>query len=434
MPPRSKFKGLVEVHLWGRQVGAAAWNDAGYAVFQYAKDFATTGLPIAPLMMPLNTTPYQFKSLWRSEDFQGLPGMLADALPDRWGNLLIQRWLTDQGRDLSTVTPFERLCFVADRAMGALEFKPAAAPKAKHVRLHVDELLDLSQRILTAKSGRAARLSAKEKDALAQIILVGSSVGGNRAKALIAWDPKTDDIRAGDIPHPANFEPWIIKFDETGSGEGAQPKGYGRIEYAYHLMAKAAGINMADCRLWEEHGRAHFMTKRFDRVGRSAKKLHYQSLSALAHLDRHLGPHSYEDAFRVLRQLRAPAVEGTELFRRTVFNVAARNQDDHTKNFGYLMDETGHWHLAPAFDVTWAYNPMGEWTQRHQLSLRGKTSEISRKDLLEFAKHEDVRQGAKIIDQVRDAVSHWPKFAAQAGVPEARITGIEKHLGHAELA
>jgi len=434
MPPRSKFKGLVEVHLWGRQVGAAAWDDAGFAVFEYAKDFAATGLPIAPLMMPLSASRFQFRALSRSEDFQGLPGMLADALPDKWGNLLIRRWLADQGRELGKVSPVERLCFVADRAMGALEFKPAASPKAKDVRLHVDELLDLSQRILMAKEGQAARLSAKEKDALAQVILVGSSVGGNRAKALIAWDPKTDVIRAGDIPQPANFEPWIIKFDETGAGDGAQPKGYGRIEYAYYLMAKAAGITMADCRLWEENGRAHFMTKRFDRVGTSAKKLHYQSLSALAHLDRHQGPHSYEDAFRVLRQLRAPANEGTELFRRTVFNVAARNQDDHTKNFGYLMDEAGRWHLAPAFDVTWAYNPAGEWTRRHQLSLRGKTSEITREDLLEFAKRQDVRQGAKIIDQVLDAVSQWPKFAAQAGVSEARITAIEKYLGHAELA
>lgn len=434
MPPRSKFKGLVEVHLWGRQVGVAAWDDAGFAVFQYTKEFVAAGLPVSPLVMPLNVNPYQFRGLSRSEDFQGLPGMLADALPDKWGNLLMQRWLTDQGRDLRTVTPIERLCFVADRAMGALEFRPAAAPKAKQVRLHVDELLDLSQRILTVKAGRAARLSAKEKDALAQVILVGSSVGGNRAKALIAWDPNTDEIRAGDIPQPSNFEPWIIKFDETGSGEGAQPKGYGRIEYAYHLMAKAAGITMADCRLWEEHGRAHFMTKRFDRVGTSAKKVHYQSLSALAHLDRHQGPHSYEDAFRVLRQLRAPANEAAELFRRMVFNVAARNQDDHTKNFGYLMDEAGHWHLSPAFDVTWAFNPTGDWTQRHQLSLRGKTAEITRKDLLELAKHEDVRQGAKIIDQVRDAVSQWPKFAALAGVSEARISAIEKHLGHSELA
>jgi serine/threonine-protein kinase HipA len=279
MPPRSKFKGLVEVHLWGRQVGVAAWDDAGFAVFQYTKEFVAAGLPVSPLVMPLNVNPYQFRGLSRSEDFLGLPGMLADALPDKWGNLLIQRWLTDQGRDLRTVTPLERLCFVADRSMGALEFKPAIAPKAKHVRLHVDELLDLSQRILTAKAGRAARLSTKEKDALAQVILVGSSVGGNRAKALIAWDPNTDEIRAGDIPQPSNFEPWIIKFDETGSGEGAQPKGYGRIEHAYHLMAKAAGITMADCRLWEEHGRAHFMTKRFDRVGTSAKKVHYQSLS-----------------------------------------------------------------------------------------------------------------------------------------------------------
>lgn len=432
MPPRSKFKGHVEVHLWGRQVGVAAWNKEGFAVFEYTKEFVASGLPVSPVMMPLSATPYEFRAHRRSEDFQGLPGMLADALPDNWGNLLIKRWLADQDRELAAVTPIERLCFIADRAMGALEFKPAAGPKAKSVRLHVEELVDLSQRILTAKEGRVARLSAKEKDALAQVILVGSSVGGNRAKALIAWDPKTNEVRAGDIPQAANFEAWIIKFDETGSGVGAQPKGYGRIEYAYHLMAKAAGITMADCRLWEEHGRAHFMTKRFDRIG-TTKKLHYQSLGALAHLDRHQGPHSYEDAFRVLRQLQVPASEGAELFRRTVFNIAARNQDDHAKNFGYLMDEAGRWRLAPAFDVTWAFNPNGNWTQQHQLSLRGKTAEITRQDLLEFAKREDVRQASKIIDQVRDAVSQWPKFAAQAGVGEARITGIGKFLAHEGL-
>lgn len=432
MPTLSKYKGFVEIYLWDQKVAVASWNKAGYAHFEYTPEFIATGLPLSPLRMPLATSGYSFPDLRRSEDFQGLPGLLADALPDKWGNTLIERWLVDQGREFATTDPIEKLCFIANRTMGALEFKPSAGPKAKKVRLHVNELVDLAQKILTIKTGRVARLSAKGKDALAQVIFVGSSVGGNRAKALIAWDRKTDEVRAGDIPQTKAFESWIIKFDETGSGDGAQPKGYGRIEYAYYLMAKAAGIDMMESRLWEEQGRAHFMTQRFDRLN-GGKKLHYQSLGALAHLDRHQGPHRYEDAFRVLRELKVPASANAELFRRAVFNVAARNQDDHVKNFGFLMDETGRWRLSPAFDVTWAFDPGGTWTQSHQLSIGGKTRALTRKDLLDLAQRESVRQADRIVDQVCAAVDRWSEFAAQAKVPKPRADTIKSYLSQAAL-
>lgn len=433
MPIPAKFKGFVEIRLWGRPMGVAAWDKRGHAIFEYTKAFIAAGLPVAPLKMPLAARPYSFPALARSEDFQGLPGMLADALPDKWGNKLIERWLMDQGRDLASVSPIEKLCFIGNRAMGALEFKPFAGPAAKNGPLHVAALLDLAQEILKAKATRTASLSAKDKNTLAQVILVGSSVGGNRAKAIIAWNRKTNEVRAGDIPQPKAFEPWIIKFDETGSGNGAQPKGYGRLEYAYHLMAKAAGIEMADCRLWEEHGRAHFMTRRFDRLA-DGSKLHTQSLSALAHLDRDKGPHSYETAFQVLREIQAPANDASELFRRAVFNVAAKNRDDHAKNFSFLMTPGGRWRLAPAFDVTWAYNPKGVWTQQHQLSIGGKTTEISRSDLVNLAKRESVRQGAKIVEQVLEAVDQWPDFAAEAEVSKDRTAAIAKQIGNNSLA
>ncbi len=344
--------------------------------------------------------------------------MLADALPDRFGNRIIDLWLARQGRTPKDFTPVERLCYLGARGMGALEFKPAIGPQArKAVPIEVSELTELAADILRHRTSWAVNLKGAKAEALNTIIRVGTSAGGNRAKAVIAWNPETHAVRSGQVPTPPGFEPWILKFDGVDDASLGDPQGFGRIEYAYHRMAVAAGITMMPCRLLEENGRAHFMTRRFDRDDQEGK-IHMQSLCALAHYDFNAaGEYGYEQSLSVIQQLNLGHPAMQEMFRRMAFNVVARNQDDHTRNIAFLMDRDGVWRLSPAFDVVWAYNSTGKWTNRHQMSLNGKRDHFTRSDILTVAKQFGIKGAADILAQVVDSVARWSEVADEAGVP-----------------
>ncbi|MEY4488954.1 MAG: hypothetical protein RIQ79_1462 [Verrucomicrobiota bacterium] len=426
---------LAEIILWDRVIGAIAWDPARQlGGFEYAADFLGSGMAIAPLTMPLRAGVFEFPEL-PARSFRGLPGLIADALPDRFGNLLIDQWLAREGRAAADFNPVERLCYLGARGLGALEFRPAlrggrdvAAPVqiAALVRL-ANEALARKAGLATAPApGEDAEADTAHAAALRDILRVGTSAGGARAKAVVAWNPVTSEFRSGQVDAPPGFEHWLLKFDGVSENRDkealADPQGYGRLEYAYHLMARAAGIEMTDCRLFEENGRAHFMTRRFDRPAAAGpRKLHMQTLCGLAHYDFNAaGAYSYEQAFAVARALGLPPVALEELFRRAVFNVLARNQDDHTKNIAFLMDQSGRWSLAPAYDVTYSYNPDGQWTARHQMTLAGKTDGFAAADLLVAARAAGLKttRAKAVIAAVAAALRRWPEFAAQAGVAE----------------
>ena len=422
---------VAMVRLWEQDIGAVAWNTArGVAEFEYDHSFLRRGLEIAPLTLPLQPGVFSFPSLKR-ETFHGLPGLLADALPDRYGNRLIDLWLARQGRTGDDFTPVERLCYMGTRGMGALEFKPALGPQTrKAVPVAVSELTQLAAEILRHRTDWAVKITGDKAEALSMIIRVGTSAGGNRAKAVIAWNPRTHEVRSGQVPAPEGFEPWLLKFDGVNDVALGDPKGFGRIEYAYHRMATAAGIEMTDCRLLEEGGRAHFMTRRFDRDANDGK-IHVQSLCAMGHYDFNAaGEYGYEQALALIQQLNLGHHTMQELFRRMVFNVAARNQDDHTRNIAFLMDRQGRWRLAPAFDVVWSYNPAGRWTNQHQMSINGKRDNFSRNDLLDIADAFGIKDAAAIVEKTVEAISRWSAFAAEAKVdPEtSKVVGRSHRL------
>lgn len=423
---------LAEVRLWGSLVGAVnlAPGEAT-AAFEYSDAFIRRGVEISPLAMPLARTVYRFSALNR-DTFHGLPGLLADSLPDRFGNAVIDAWLAGQGRSPGSMDAVERLCYTGTRGMGALEYQPATFPEAGLAeRLEVGELARLAAEMLSSREGFSARLP----EGFAQILRVGTSAGGARAKAVIAWNESTGEIRSGQADMPPGFSPWLLKFDGIGdSSTGELGKldelgaggHFGRIEYAYHLMAVAAGIHMSECRLFEEGGRAHFMTRRFDRDA-SGRKLHMQSLGALAHLDYNMpGAASYEQAFLAARRLGLAAGATEEIFRRMMFNAMARNQDDHVKNLAFLMGRDGAWELAPAYDLTHSHNPASRWTSRHQMTINGKSEDFTRDDFRSAAGAAGLVRGrdGSIAEEVRAALGRWPEFAAHAGLPEAQTAAI----------
>ena len=414
---------VAEVHLWGRQIGAVSWDKVRtLGTFEYEPGFLPSGIQLAPLTIPLGPGLFSFPELDFAA-YRGLPGLLADSLPDKFGHLLIDTWLASEGRDRSSFSPVEQLCYVGTRGMGALEYRPAYRGRDRSAQIQVERLADLAARVLE----RRDHLQVDIEDDLADLLLVGSSAGGARAKAIVAWNPHTGEVRSGQVEAPAGFHYWILKFDGVGSSdrELGDPEGYGRVEYAYHLMAHLAGIEMTESRLQvDDRGRAHFMTKRFDRSN-AGGKLHTLTLSAIAHLDyNQAGVHSYEDALSVTLRL-CGARDVTELYRRMVFNVVARNQDDHTKNIAFVMDKAGLWRLAPAYDLTWAYNPRGLWTSRHQMSIAGKTEDLTHEDLLSVANHFGIRRPEAIIEEVVEAVREWPSIANDVGVEESYLRRIE---------
>jgi len=408
-------------------------SGADHATFQYAPDFARSGIQVAPLTTPLATQPYAFPQLARAS-FSGLPGLLADSLPDYYGNALIDAWLVRQGRRPGDFNALERLCYVGRRGMGALEFEPATGPEAKSSSaVDVAALVDLAARVLEQRLRVAVDMPrGQEEEALASLLAVGTSAGGARAKALVAWNPETQEVRSAQVTDKPGFEHWILKFDGVGRPGESQlgdPLGYGAVEYAYFLMAREAGVEISESRLLEEGGRRHFMTRRFDRT--SAGKLHMLSLGGMAHFDFNLaGAYGYEQALRVIRELGLPMASVEEQFRRMVFNILARNQDDHVKNIAFLMDKSGQWSLSPAFDVTYAFNPSGDWTSRHQMTVNGKRDGFTLDDLRSVARGASMKRGRAdvIYDQVRAAVLGWVDFAEAARVDERRAHQVQSVL------
>lgn len=427
----------ADVILWGNVIGAASWDaDRQLALFEYAPDFLASGIEPAPLTIPLNAQVYSFPDLPR-ESFHGLPGMLADALPDRFGNLLIDEWLVRTGRKQEEFTPIERLCYIGRRGMGALEFRPAIRDRQSgSVPVNVAELVDLANTALAEKEMLSTHVNGKSEDdleAMRDILRVGTSAGGARAKAVIAWNEKNGDVRSGQVKAPPGFGYWLIKFDGVSGNRDKElndPQGFGKIEYAYYRMALAAGIEMSECRLFEENGRSHFMTRRFDRT-EDGKKFFMQSLCGIAHMDfNQAGAYGYEQALDVALRLGLDAAALRQLFRRMVFNIMARNQDDHTKNIAFLMNKRGEWSLAPAYDVIYCYNPNGAWTRRHQMSVNGKHDHFERADFDAVAKRFSLfkkRGVTQVLEETAAALARWPDFAAEARVPEKTINQIAAH-------
>ncbi|MGE4559901.1 MAG: type II toxin-antitoxin system HipA family toxin [Desulfobulbus sp.] len=426
---------VAEVRMWGRTIGAVSLTDGeDVAAFEYDPAFAGSGIEISPLMMPLTKKLYTFPELSR-QTFHGLPGLLADSLPDKFGNALINAWLASQGRQPDSFNAVERLCYTGVRGMGALEYAPATGPKGRQAtRIQVDKLVALASEILSHRNNLHVSLSGKDKeDALKDILRIGTSAGGARAKAVIAWNPSTNEVRSGQLPAEKGFEHWLLKFDGVSGNkdkESEDPGGYGLIEYAYSKMAVDAGITMSECRLFKENNRLHFMTRRFDRLTGN-QKLHMQSLCALAHYDFNMaGGYSYEQALFVIKQLGLPMHSIEEMFRRMVFNIIARNQDDHVKNIAFLMDKSGSWSLAPAFDLIYSFNPSGNWTASHQMTLNGKRDNFAPEDFKACAKSASMKRGRaeSIIKEVWEKVLHWRDYADEVGVPATWRDQIQKTL------
>ncbi len=361
------------------------------------------------------------------ETFMGLPGLLADALPDAYGKALLDRWLASSGRTFAN--PVERLCYQGRRSMGALEFVPAKDDYLEQsTSIEIDSLVQIASEVLRQKASLDSNLKENAKEALVNIIKVGTSAGGQRAKAVIAYNDQTGEVRSGQVAAPAGFTHWLLKLDGVTNAALGDPQYYGRIEYVYYLMAINAGLDMTECRLLEENGRAHFMTRRFDREG-SNEKLHMQTLCGMAHFDyKMLHSYSYEQAFQVMRSLRLPYQQAEQMYRRMVFNVVARNQDDHTKNISFLMDKSGRWRLSPAYDVSWSYNPKGEWTSMHQMSVNNKWDDITSSDLMAVAENMHIKQSKEIVEHICEAVSRWSVLAKENGIPDETIRQIDRTL------
>ena len=421
---------VVEVRIWSKSVGAVALDPGmGFYAFEYQPAFLSSRIELAPLTMPLASAgsgPFVFPSLAEAT-FRRLPGLLADALPDDFGNALIDAWMAREGVTASQITSLDRLAYMGKRGLGALEFKPSRGPKAsgRETAIEMSELVESARRAVMGEVDSDAHAQA----AIAQIIQVGSSAGGARAKAAVAWNPSTQEIRAGQFDVKEGFEHWLLKLDGVGPDERlGVSRDYGRIEYAYHQTARAAGITMSDCRLLEENGRAHFMTRRFDREGN--RKHHIQTLCGLAHMDfRQKATHDVSQVFQVIERLQLGYPEKEEAFRRMVFNVLAANCDDHSKNMSFLLREGGAWELAPAYDLTHAFNPSGEWTYQHLMSVNGKFTAVSHADLMLVAERAGIGTAPRVLQQVKDAVSAWPDFAREAKVNASETKRIHLHHG-----
>jgi serine/threonine-protein kinase HipA len=424
---------VARVNIWGQFAGAVLWDEVTQAgSFEFDEAFIKTGLDLSPIKMPLEELQkgkriFSFPGLPK-QTYHGLPGLLADSLPDRFGNELINAWLARQGRTPESMNPVERLCYIGKRGMGAMEFEPATpGPGDTSITIEIDELVKLAKEAMEVK--KELNTSIDDKDGLMNIIRVGTSAGGARAKAVIAYNEKTKEIRSGQLEIPKGFTHWLLKLDGVTNDKLGDPKGYGRIEYGYYKMALACGIKMMESKLMEENGRAHFMTRRFDRLSGN-EKLHMQTLCGLAHYDYNQPTtYSYEQAFQVMRDLRLEHNDAQQLFRRMVFNVIAMNNDDHTKNISFLMDKEGNWKLSPAYDVTYAFDPTNLWLAQHQLSINGKRKNITVDDILTIAKEISLKKGKDIIEEIATGVSGWEGFANEAGIPVKQMEDIGKlHL------
>lgn len=413
------------VHIWGTMVGAVAWDDsAGLATFEYDSSFKNKNWDLSPLKMPLQATKniFNFPELKPGfnsplDTFKGLPGLLADVLPDKYGNQLINRWLAQNGRVPNSMNPVEMLCFIGTRGMGAMEFEPAALKESKRTfSIEIDSLVDIAQKMLSNKSSFSTNLKKDDEQAISEILKVGTSAGGARPKAVIAYNERTGEVRSGQTIAPKGFEHWLLKLDGVSDVQLGASTGYGRVEMAYYNMAIACGIDMMTSRLLEENGRAHFITKRFDREDGDVKH-HIQTLCAIQHYDYNsVSSFSYEQLFQTMRELKLSYPAAEQMFRRMVFNVIARNCDDHTKNFAFRLKKNDQWELAPAYDLCHAYKPDHQWVSQHSLSINGKRKGISKKDLLVIGKSIRCKQASIIIEEIESIIMNWKRFANEVGV------------------
>ncbi|MEQ8471197.1 MAG: type II toxin-antitoxin system HipA family toxin [Marinoscillum sp.] len=423
------------VKIWDVIVGAVAWDDErGLGSFEFDPGLGK-GWELAPLKMPLSakgrifTFPELRSTRNREFDtFKGLPGLLADSLPDKYGNQLINSWLAKNGRPANSMNPVEQLCFIGSRGMGALEFEPSQfSPDKSTFKIEMNSLVDVARKILSKRENFHASLSPDDEKAMHDILKIGTSAGGARPKALIAYHPKTGDVRSGQTKVPKGYEHWLIKLDGVSDEQFGESTGYGRIEYAYYHMAIACEIAMSPSRLYEENGRAHFMTSRFDRENNT--KHHIQTWCAINHFDfNDVTSFSYEQLFQTMRELRLPYPAAEEMYRRMVFNVIARNCDDHTKNFAFRLKKGGKWELAPAYDICHAYRPDSVWVSQHALSINGRRKNVSKDDLLQVGKSMNIKKAKNIIDQVNETVKKWPEFAEEQQVSPTQRDGIHSTL------
>jgi serine/threonine-protein kinase HipA len=428
------------INIWGKRVGAVAWDgDSQLGSVEFEPSFMQQKWDLAPLKMPVGSAEgriFSFPELRENKTFKGLPGLLADVLPDKYGSTLINTWLAQNGRPEDSLNPVEMLCFIGERGMGALEFEPVV-PKVsgKATKIEIDGLIQIAQEILSGRQDFSTNLNANEKKALTEILKVGTSAGGARAKALIAYNNETGEVKSGQAAAPKGFTYWLIKFDGVKDDQlssGASPlsssSGYGRVEMAYHRMAIGCGIEMTECKLLEENGRAHFMTRRFDRVPGKGK-LHVQTFCAIQHYDfSQITAFSYEQLFQTMRILKLPYPRMEQLFRRMVFNVVARNCDDHTKNFAFIMDKKGKWDISPAYDLCHAYRPNSVWVSQQSLSVNGRRRDITVQDMLDVATQMNIKKGESLIEQITNAVRKWPQYAADQKVPETIAKAINSTL------
>lgn len=415
---------VAQVKMFGKTVGYVNWDPQyGVARFEYDSEFVRSGIQPSPILMPARDGRiYSFRDL-NQDTFKGLPGMLADSLPDTYGRALFDKWLSLTGR--TSGNTIESLCYMGKRCMGALEFEPAIeGANQPEQKIELDSLVSVAREALSEKESFQTNISDDQKSAIAEILRLGTSAGGQRAKAIIAYNQETGDVRSGQVDAPKGYDYYLIKLDGVSATAGLkETDNYGRLEYSFAKLVRACGIDMTECSLIEENGRAHFLTKRFDRV--AGEKVHMQTLCGIAHYDyRALRGYSYEQAFNVMRGLRLSYQEAQEMFRRVVFNVIVRNQDDHTKNISFLMDKQGKWRLSPAYDMGYAYNPAGAWTSAHQMSVNGKYDEITRTDLMELAARNNIRNAGQIINEIGDTCAGWAKIAKECDVPKKMIDKI----------
>ena len=427
---------VAEIKIWGKLAGAIRWDDAqqlGY--FQYAPQFIENGWELSPIKMPLDqgSRIYSFPELRKgrneTEDtFKGLPGLLADALPDKYGNKLINTWLAQQGRAENSMNPVEKLCFIGTRGMGALEFEPAQIKSGTYsFSLELNSLVDVAKKILNERETFLTNLNKGEEKAMMEILKIGTSAGGARPKAVIAYNPKTNEIKSGQGNVPKGFEHWLLKLDGVSGEQFGESLGWGRVEYAYYLMAIDCGIEMSKSQLLEENGRSHFMTKRFDRDANT--KHHIQTLCGLQHYDfNDMYGYSYEQVFQTMRLLQLTYPEAEQMFRRMVFNVLATNYDDHTKNFSFLLKKDQSWHLAPAYDLCFSFDPNNHWVNKQTLSVNGKRLNITKDDLMTIAKDNNIKKGEKIIDTINAVVKSWNSYAEHVNLRSDLKERIGKSL------
>ncbi len=425
------------VKIWDTIVGAVIWdNKRNLASFQYDKKFLGKKWDLSPLKMPMRNGDriYSFPELLPSKDsiqdtFKGLPGLLADSLPDKYGNLLIDKWLAQNGRVPNNMNPVEKLCFIGTRGMGALEFEPSQIKTSKNTfSIEIKSLVEVAQKMLSNRASFETKLELDEQQAMEQILKIGTSAGGARPKALIAFNESTKEVRSGQTKVPNGFSHWLLKLDGVSGVQFGDSYGWGRIEYAYHLMAKECGIEMTECFLLEENDRAHFMTKRFDREGSNTKH-HIQTLCGINHFDYgNLYGYGYEQVFQTMRMLNLPHPQAEQMFRRMVFNVLATNCDDHTKNFSFRLKKDGVWELAPAYDVCYSFDSINIWVNQQTLSVNGKHKGINKNDFMTIAKANNIKKGEQIIDEINKVVKNWNDFALKVKVNESKRNEINLNL------